>query len=210
MASNCSAKCWQSQECNDCELRANAKQVVVATLGPSGSLLVVGEAPGSEEDDNGEGFIGPAGSTLRALLLASGVLESDYGVANVCRCRPPKNRKPRAAEIDSCIGFLANLICENRPKVILAVGGRTAVKVLCNRQEKLSTLIDNGITSGDWKARPENAHPSVRSALAAVRPYIVPMPHTSSRLIGKAPNGTPWDEIRKQQVTTAADLLKTG
>lgn len=204
MPSNNSNLHWKNNTCSRCEL-ANSKdrsRVVVATPCPGSPLLVVGEAPGADEDHYGRGFVGEAGKSLRTLLSDKGLSDKDYWVANVCRCRPPDNRKPKAQEIKACLPYLKSLIEEARPKVILAVGGRTAAAVLCG-PGSLTSLISAGqnasYRSVDFcKSRYEE----IAEVLRAV-PYVVPMPHTSPRVL----NNPAWADTAKAQIVKVAQLL---
>lgn len=200
---------WQDKSCTQCaDLLACRTQVVVASPCPPGGLLAIGEAPGCDEDRKGEGFIGIAGRKLDALLGANGVGRQAYGRANICRCRPPDNRKPAANEVRSCLPYLANLIQEIRPKVILAVGG-TPTSVLCG-SGTLYSKINARQESGDWSAGPSMrlAHLEIRGALEGVS-FVVPMPHSSPLALNRnAPSGVKWEEIAKHQVALAVGLLK--
>lgn len=205
---------WRTPECERCtELvtcRTASSKIVVATPCRKGGILAIGEAPGSEEDVRGIGFSGDAGKTLRALLAGSKLTSSDFGVANICRCRPPENRKPKANEVSACLPYLAHLIANYKPTVILAVGGRTAVKVFCGRQGTLSSIIKNKDDSQNWLSEPKLAHEGIRSALKTVT-YVVPMPHTSPMLNGKKatePLSGLWSDIAEKQVKTAARLYR--
>lgn len=200
---------WQDIDCSKCsELDgwSGACKVVRASPCPIGGLLAVGEAPGSTETDRGVGFVGDAGKKLRTLLRAHSLSDDDFGCANVCRCQPEKNRRPRAPEIRACVPFLASLIRELRPKVILAVGGRTAVNVLCGRGP-LYRQIDIGRATNTWRARPDAAI-ELSDALR-YGPYVIPMPHTSPLAMNrKAPGGKNWSEIANEQVAIALKLFR--
>lgn len=204
MPSNNSSLHWKNNTCSRCELAKSKdySQVVVATSCPGGRLLVVGEAPGADEDRSGRGFVGDAGIKLRTLLSGSGLSEKDYWVANICRCRPPDNRKPKVQEIKACLPYLKSLIAEVQPKVILAVGGRTAAAVLCG-PGTLTTLINAGehanFRSADFC---KSKYEEISGVMQAV-PYVVPMPHTSPRVL----NNPSWANTAKSQIAKAAELL---
>lgn len=201
---------WQQKNCSLCpNLAAYRTQVVVASPCSTGGLLAIGEAPGVSEDIRGEGFVGDAGKNLDKLLNANGITRDSYGRANVCRCRPPENRKPTSQEIKACVPFLANLIHEVRPKVILAVGGRTSTTVFCG-SGSLYSKIKTRSDSNDWSAEFEiqRAHKLIQAELKAVA-YIVPMPHTSPLALNRyAPSGEKWSHIAERQVSLAVKLLK--
>lgn len=207
---------WPSnaeEPCRRCPSLAgkNRTQVVYASNCFIGSLLVVGEAPGKDEDELGEGFVGAAGCTLDRLLAKNKIARGDYGRANVCRCLPlndaGKNRKPHATEIANCLPYLATLINEMKPKVILAVGG-TAAEVLCGRED-LIQLIEAREKAKDWSSTSSvsRAHRQLQPALVNAQ-YVVPMPHTSPMVWNrKSPSGVALKEIAARQVEIAVQLM---
>lgn len=188
---------WNNKSCNKCSLIKTCSQVVVASPCGTGGLLAIGEAPGADEDLKGEGFIGTAGKTLDKLMAAQGLSRSDYGRANICRCRPPENRKPTKSEMEACIPYLANLIKTIKPKVLLAVGG-TPTNILCGK----GSLYDIINSQHPWTKQPK-AHQELLYALSHVE-YIVPMPHTSPLAFNRnAPDGVKWSVIAEAQVAKA-------
>jgi DNA polymerase len=92
--------------------------------------LIIGEAPGAEEDRQGEPFVGRAGQLLNAMLLAIGLPRETVFIANVLKCRPPGNRDPRPEEVSNCLPFLSQQIALLKPKVMLAVGRIAAQNLL--------------------------------------------------------------------------------
>ncbi|MBK1735767.1 hypothetical protein CKO15_10850 [Halorhodospira abdelmalekii] len=116
------------RHCQRCALCHHRSQVVLPD-GPQRSVLAVGEAPGAEEDRQGVGFAGIAGTNLDRAFERAGVARSDYARANVVRCRPPNNRPPKRAEVEACAPYLEEAIKALDPVVILAVG-RSAAKRL--------------------------------------------------------------------------------
>ena len=93
-----------------------------AELTPGDEWLVIGEAPGAEEDRQGEPFVGRAGQLLNSMLLAIGLSREQVYIANILKCRPPNNRDPRPEEERACRDYLERQIRLIRPKIILAVG----------------------------------------------------------------------------------------
>jgi DNA polymerase len=187
-------------------LCASRTQIVLATPAPLGGLLAIGEAPGAEEDQLGEGFIGRAGRTLDTLLARHGISRSEYGRANICRCRPPNNRKPEKSEIAACLPNLASLILEARPKVLLLVGG-TPTTVFFGA----GTLFSHIQAASLAPAAPiEPAHPDLKSIrLSARSPRAIPMPHTSPLAFNRfAPDGRKWAAIAEEQIALAVKMLK--
>jgi uracil-DNA glycosylase family 4 len=126
--------------CTLCSLHRGRTQTVFSDGNPEARLMVVGEAPGANEDRTGLPFVGQAGKLLDLLLASVGLsrLESVY-ICNVLKCRPPGNRNPEAGEIQSCSPYLKRQIELVRPEVILAVGTFSA-QVLTGSNQPLGKL----------------------------------------------------------------------
>ena len=92
--------------------------------------LVVGEAPGAEEDRQGEPFVGRAGNLLNAMLQAIGLAREEVFIANVLKCRPPDNRDPKPEEVAHCLPYLERQIALLKPRIMLAVGRIAAQNLL--------------------------------------------------------------------------------
>ncbi|GLW61513.1 hypothetical protein Hthe01_18620 [Hydrogenophilus thermoluteolus] len=200
---------------NGCEkcprLVASRTQIVYPVPCPPGGLLVIGEAPGADEDEIGEGFVGQAGRTLDALLVRHGLERNrDYGVANIVRCRPEGNRKPTREEVANCLPHLAAFLVEARPKMLLLVGS-TAVEVFLG-PGPLLWHIERSRNSPVLLAK--DAHPILQPAIRRLHDAVaclmaVPMPHTSGMAWNrKAPSGKKWREIGEEQVLMAAEWLE--
>lgn len=130
--------------CRRCGLADSRQQVVVGRGNPAARLLLVGEAPGAEEEACGQPFVGRSGRLLETMLAAAGLnSERDFYIANVIKCRPPGNRKPSRAEIEACRPWLERQIALVRPELLLLVGA-TALEALLG--------IRGGITQlrGQW------------------------------------------------------------
>ena len=125
--------------CTLCGLCATRTQTVFGTGDIRARLMVVGEAPGAEEDRQGEPFVGRAGQLLNSMLRAAGFERRQVYIANVLKCRPPNNRDPAAAETESCLPYLRRQIELISPAVILCVG-RIAAQRLLERDEPLARL----------------------------------------------------------------------
>jgi DNA polymerase len=108
--------------CTRCALHATRTQTVFGVGKRDASLFVIGEAPGADEDRQGEPFVGRAGQLLTAMLRAIGLPRSEVYIANILKCRPPNNRDPEVVESTSCTPYLARQIALVAPRVILAVG----------------------------------------------------------------------------------------
>ncbi len=112
----------QVRGCTKCELHCSRTQTVFGVGEENADLLIVGEAPGAEEDQRGEPFVGRAGQLLDAMLGAISLSRKEVYIANILKCRPPSNRDPKAAESAACSPYLVRQIALLQPKVILALG----------------------------------------------------------------------------------------
>jgi DNA polymerase len=118
---------WESLEetvrtCTRCALHKTRTQTVFGVGRRDAALMVIGEAPGGEEDRQGEPFVGPAGQLLNAMLRAIKLERRDVYIANILKCRPPSNRDPTPEESSTCTPYLNRQIELLRPRVILALG----------------------------------------------------------------------------------------
>jgi DNA polymerase len=110
-------------DCSRCKLHTLGRRQVVFGVGnPEADLMFVGEAPGADEDIQGEPFVGRAGQLLTKIIEAIGLRREDVYIANVIKCRPPNNRNPEPDEVAQCEPFLFRQIDAVRPKVIVALG----------------------------------------------------------------------------------------
>lgn len=116
--------------CTACPLHQTRTQTVFGVGNRNADWLVIGEAPGAEEDRRGEPFVGRAGQLLDAMLRAVGLDRNQAYIANILKCRPPNNRDPRPEEVEACAGFLNRQIELIRPRLILAVGRIAAQNLL--------------------------------------------------------------------------------
>lgn len=116
--------------CRACALHETRTQTVFGVGDPSAELMVIGEAPGAEEDRQGEPFVGRAGQLLDLMLAAIGLKREQVYIANILKCRPPGNRDPKPQEAACCEPFLMRQIALVRPRVLLAVGRVSAQNLL--------------------------------------------------------------------------------
>jgi len=131
-------------DCQRCRLGATRQSLVFGVGSPQARLVLVGEAPGREEDETGEPFVGEAGRLLDRILFAMGLSRDDVYICNVLKCRPPNNRDPEADEVASCEPFLARQLTAIRPQAIVALG-RFAIHTL------LQTKVPIGRLRGTWQ-----------------------------------------------------------
>ncbi len=126
----------QCDACPLCRERANA---VPGEGNPTARLMLVGEGPGATEDETGRPFVGRAGELLTGILGAIGLTREEVFIANVVKCRPPKNRKPLPDEMAACFPYLHRQITLVKPRVLLALGG-TAAEALLDVRGSLGQL----------------------------------------------------------------------
>jgi DNA polymerase len=136
----------EAKVCTRCRLSTSRTQVVFGVGDPDADLMLVGEAPGFNEDQQGKPFVGVAGQLLNRLLAEIGLAREEVYIANVIKCRPPNNRDPQPDEIDCCKDYLRNQIILIDPLVVVTLG---------NFASKLLLRTETGITrlrgrSYDW------------------------------------------------------------
>jgi DNA polymerase len=121
-------------DCTRCKLhKLGRRQIVFGVGNPNADLMFVGEAPGADEDVQGEPFVGRAGQLLTKIVEAIGLKRDDVYIANVIKCRPPQNRNPEQDEVETCEPFLFRQVDVIKPKVIVALGtfaARTLLRTL--------------------------------------------------------------------------------
>jgi DNA polymerase len=126
-------------DCRRCKLHPYRTQIVFGTGDPQAKLIFVGEAPGREEDLQGEPFVGQAGQLLTKIIQAIQLKREEVYIANIIKCRPPENRNPEPDEIAACEPFLIKQLQVIRPRLICALGS-FAAQTLLKTEEKISSL----------------------------------------------------------------------
>ncbi len=129
----------EAESCVACDLSKTRTHVVFGVGSRQADLLIVGEAPGANEDRQGKPFVGRAGQLLNNMLYAIGLQREDIYIANILKCLPPNNRDPRPEEVALCTPFLERQITLLQPKVILALG-RIATHFLLGSTESLGKM----------------------------------------------------------------------
>jgi len=119
----------EAEECLLCDLRNNRTNLVFSRGTYNTELAIIGESPGYHEDQQGIPFCGPSGELLNNMIKAMGYKPNNVYITNVCKCRPPNNRKPTPDEIEKCKPFLVRQLDIVRPKVIVTLGA-TAMEAL--------------------------------------------------------------------------------
>ena len=126
-------------ECTRCKLHAGRTTVVFGVGNPDADLVFVGEAPGRDEDRQGEPFVGRAGQLLTKIIASIGLTREEVYIANVVKCRPPSNRNPEPDEVQTCEPFLFRQLDVLRPKVVVALGA-FAIHTLLGTDRAISRL----------------------------------------------------------------------
>jgi uracil-DNA glycosylase family 4 len=126
-------------QCTRCPLHQTRTQTVFGVCNRTADWMIIGEAPGADEDRIGEPFVGKAGLLLNEMLRAVGLARSDVYIANILKCRPPANRDPGSEEVEACAAHLKRQIERVQPRLILAVG-RIAAQNLLDQDQPVGKL----------------------------------------------------------------------
>jgi uracil-DNA glycosylase family 4 len=129
----------QVAACVLCGLNKTRTRVVFGVGNKNAAVMFIGEAPGANEDLQGEPFVGRAGMLLNSMLQSIGLKRSDVYIANILKCRPPNNRDPKPQEVKLCTPYLEQQIALIQPKILVAVG-RIAAQFLLNTTESMGCL----------------------------------------------------------------------
>lgn len=163
--------------CTRCPLHRTRTQTVFGVGNTAARWMIIGEAPGAEEDRQGEPFVGPAGQLLNEMLRAVGLARSDVFIANVLKCRPPDNRDPTPAEAEACADFLRRQVQLVAPRLILAVGRIAA-----------QNLLHQEVPVGRLRGRPHVWGPSQIPVVVTYHPaYLLRSPAEKRKV---------WDDLR--------------
>lgn len=137
-------------QCQRCDLASGRTNVVVSRGNPNASIMIIGEGPGQQEDEQGLPFVGKSGQLLDK-ILASVRLDTanDVYICNVVKCRPPGNRTPTAGEVAACVPYLKEQVRLVDPKIILLTGG-TALKGLLGIKQGITKVRGNWM---EWESR---------------------------------------------------------
>ena len=169
--------------CTRCELSQSRTQTVFGVGNPEADWMIIGEAPGAEEDRRGEPFVGRAGQLLDQMLLAIGQRREAVFIANILKCRPPNNRDPKPAEAAACREYLDRQIELIQPKIILVVGKIAA-----------QNLLDSDATIGRMR---EQQHGESRDAAYELNgvPLVVTY-HPAYLLRSPSQKRKSWSDLR--------------
>lgn len=146
------------ETCRRCELGETRRSVVFGEGHPSAKLMLVGEAPGEKEDESGKPFAGPADRILDKILEENGISREDIYITSVIKCRPPKNRMPKKAEVTACAPFLEKQIESIKPKIIVCLGS-LAAKTIIDPKLKITEMRGKWVEKNGMKMTP-TYHPA--------------------------------------------------
>ena len=138
---------WESltrecMDCRECALSQTRRHVVFGVGNPQAEILLVGEGPGANEDQQGIPFVGKAGMLLDDMLAIIGLDRTKVYIANIVKCRPPNNRDPMSVEQDACIGYLRRQMALIRPKILVCLGRIAAMRLI---DPKFRITKDHGV-----------------------------------------------------------------
>ncbi|HET9226847.1 MAG TPA: uracil-DNA glycosylase [Thermoanaerobaculia bacterium] len=127
------------EACTRCRLAQGRQKTVFGSGNPDADLMLIGEAPGAEEDKQGLPFVGAAGELLTKIIQAIDLRREDIYIANILKCRPPGNRDPQPDEVAACRGYLEKQIDLVKPRVIVALG-RIAAQTLLGNESPIGQM----------------------------------------------------------------------
>lgn len=174
-----------------CPLRASAKRTVFADGTPGSRVMLVGEAPGAEEDRTGKPFVGRAGRLLDKMLAAIGLSRADVYIANVIPWRPPGNRTPTPQEIAVCLPFVARQIALARPEILVCMGNPASQTLLG---------VKEGIIRARGRWRDYDTGAGTIPAL--------PMLHPAYLLRNPAHKALAWQDLRALRARLAREVVE--
>lgn len=174
-----------------CPLKATAMNTVFADGNPQAPVMLIGEAPGEDEDRQGKPFVGVSGKLLDRMLAQIGLDRGKVYIANILPWRPPGNRSPTQAEIAACLPFLERHVELVRPKLLVALGGVSA-KTLLNRAEGITRL------RGQWRSY-EGAGPPIP---------LMPMLHPAYLLRNPIAKREAWRDMLALQQRISEEEIK--
>lgn len=172
---------WETlnKECLNCEkcgLHKTRTNVVVGKGSLNGDLMLVGEGPGRQEDEQGTPFVGAAGKLLNLLLDALEITEDMYYITNIVKCRPPNNRIPLEDEANQCLIYLREQVRLLNPKIIVCLGA-TAAKYLIDKNVKITKI------RGQWIVRKQF--------------WLIPTFHPAALLRDESKKELMWEDFKK-------------
>jgi uracil-DNA glycosylase family 4 len=189
--------CQEIIDCRDCELAQYRTKAVPGEGAEDADLLFIGEAPGWHEDQQGRPFVGPAGQFLDQLLASIGLRREEVYIANVIKCRPPQNRDPLPAEIQSCRKWLDRQIEIIQPQMIVTLGRYSLARYFPN--QSISKIHGKPRKSGDVIYYPMY-HPAAALHQGSLRKTIETDMLKIPQILAQGEGLSP-DEVESQQLS---------
>lgn len=143
----------QVEKCRKCALCEGRTKVVFGSGNENADVMIIGEAPGKNEDEQGLPFVGKAGKYLDELLALPGLSREEVYIANVLKCRPPTNRNPKADEILECAPYLRQQTALVNPKIIVTLGN-FATRFILKNEEGITLLHGRSVPLGKFTVFP--------------------------------------------------------
>ena len=175
--------------CFNCQLHSTRANIVWGEGNCSNGVMLIGEAPGGDEDSQGRPFVGTAGKTLRQMIEEAGLEPSQCRITNTVKCRPPNNRRPAPAERAACRTHLDAEIQRFAPKAIVTVG-LTATQAILGSKEPMATLLEQAGSKG------------IDGYIAGANIPVFPCYHTSPLCVNRTPGAK--GQIRRAIALAAA------
>lgn len=175
-------------DCRRCELCETRNKLVFGSGNPQASVMIIGEAPGANEDKQGEPFVGKAGQRLQELLALAGLNRDDIYIANVLKCRPPQNRNPHVFEIEMCAPYLREQVLSINPRILVTLGN-FATRFVLKTDEGISTLRGKEIALGSF-----TVFPLYHPAATIYDPSKLPVLEDDFRRLGQVIRGLAMED----------------
>lgn len=166
----------ECRNCTKCDLCKTRTNVVIGRGNINADLMLIGEGPGRQEDEQGLPFVGAAGKLLDLLLNALYIKEDMYYVANIVKCRPPSNRVPYEEEAQECLPYLRNQVRLINPEIIVCLGA-TAIKYIIDKNAKITQI------RGQWFKKQQF--------------WIMPTFHPAALLRDETKKALMWEDFKK-------------
>jgi uracil-DNA glycosylase len=164
------------EHCTKCPLYKTRKNVVVGKGSIKAPMMIIGEAPGEQEDEQGVPFVGRAGKLLNLIFDALSITEDDYYITNIVKCRPPGNRIPSEQEANMCLPYLRAQVRLIMPKIIVCLGA-TASKYIIDKNIRITKI------RGEWREQKGF--------------YIMPVFHPAALLRDPSKKALMWEDFKK-------------
>ena len=166
------------KHCQDCPLHEKRTHAVPGEGNRQADLMFIGEGPGRDEDEQGRPFVGKAGQLLDKMIAAIGLNRGDVYIANIVKCRPPKNRVPTEVEAGECLKYLRRQVYLIQPKIIVLLGS-TALRFTVDKEARITRM------RGNWIERKGI--------------YMMPTYHPAALLRDPAKKYEAWEDLQKVQ-----------